>query len=213
MPKKILLIPILSLLLVSAVHAQDASSTPRILPGNPLHVFITLKEGIGNFFTLNPAAKAERYLDQAETRLAEAKALADKGDSDLAEKATQAYEDTLAKAEDKANGVAIAGDKDALLQHIADMRAKHIAVLRALLDKVPEQAKEAIQNAIDRSQTNHPSSSTPSGTQLPPPAAEGQRCGGNTIHPPQCSVGYKCVPDPKNGNLPFGDVGGICVKN
>jgi hypothetical protein len=37
-----------------------------------------------------------------------------------------------------------------------------------------------------------------------------QRCGGNTTNPPQCSTGYKCVPDPKS-NLPFGDVGGICV--
>jgi hypothetical protein len=37
-----------------------------------------------------------------------------------------------------------------------------------------------------------------------------QHCGGNIANPPQCPPGFQCVPDPANGNLPFGDVGGIC---
>lgn len=219
MLKKILLVPILAVfLLINVAHAQDASSTPSILPGNPLHVFVTLSEGIGNLFTLNPAAKAQRYLDQAERRLSEAKALADKGEADLAEKATQAYEDTLAKAEDKAKGLSIAGDRDALLQHIADMTAKHTAVLRQVLLKVPEQAKEAIQKVIDKSsgtQPPPPATTTDLHGHLPPPpppVSTVQRCGGNTTNPPQCSVGYKCAPEP-GSHLPFGDVGGICVKD
>ena len=31
-------------------------------------------------------------------------------------------------------------------------------------------------------------------------------------NPPECPAGFQCVPDPANGNLPFGDVGGICHK-
>lgn len=41
---------------------------------------------------------------------------------------------------------------------------------------------------------------------------EGQHCGGNTENPPKCPSGYTCKPDPSS-TLPFGDVGGLCVKN
>ncbi len=45
-----------------------------------------------------------------------------------------------------------------------------------------------------------------------PGVTAGGRCGGNTLHPPTCSAGYHCAPAP-GSNLPFGDVGGICVAN
>jgi len=38
----------------------------------------------------------------------------------------------------------------------------------------------------------------------------GEPCGGNTLSPSQCAPGLVCQPRPGN-NLPFGDVGGICV--
>jgi len=39
----------------------------------------------------------------------------------------------------------------------------------------------------------------------------GGHCGGNLANPPQCASGFVCQPRPGN-NLPFGDVGGICVR-
>lgn len=38
-----------------------------------------------------------------------------------------------------------------------------------------------------------------------------QRCGGNTANTRECPAGFDCVPDPAT-SLPFGDVGGVCVK-
>jgi hypothetical protein len=39
----------------------------------------------------------------------------------------------------------------------------------------------------------------------------GQHCGGNMTTAPKCADGYICMPNP-GSNLPFGDVGGICVQ-
>jgi hypothetical protein len=43
-------------------------------------------------------------------------------------------------------------------------------------------------------------------------AAAGEHCGGNMATAKQCIAGYRCAPDPAS-HLPFGDVGGSCVKN
>lgn len=40
----------------------------------------------------------------------------------------------------------------------------------------------------------------------------GEHCGGNMANPPVCGTGYHCAPSP-GSNLPFGDVGGICVAD
>ena len=39
-----------------------------------------------------------------------------------------------------------------------------------------------------------------------------QRCGGNMMKAPQCTVGYHCAPVP-GSRLPVGDIGGICVAD
>jgi predicted lipoprotein with Yx(FWY)xxD motif len=46
----------------------------------------------------------------------------------------------------------------------------------------------------------------------PKVVAEGEHCGGNMANAPTCSTGLHCAPEPGT-NLPFGDVGGICVKD
>ena len=43
-------------------------------------------------------------------------------------------------------------------------------------------------------------------------SGSGEPCGGNTNNPKTCISGYTCLPVPSS-NLPFGDVGGICVAN
>ena len=48
--------------------------------------------------------------------------------------------------------------------------------------------------------------------EIPKTAGLSQRCGGNTTTAPVCSSGLHCAPVPGT-NLPFGDVGGICVSN
>ncbi|MBU6500999.1 MAG: hypothetical protein KGJ89_02635 [Patescibacteria group bacterium] len=43
-------------------------------------------------------------------------------------------------------------------------------------------------------------------------AGEGERCGGNMTTAPVCASGFHCAPEP-GSHLPFGDVGGTCVKD
>jgi hypothetical protein len=45
-----------------------------------------------------------------------------------------------------------------------------------------------------------------------PIAGAGERCGGNMTTAPTCGAGYHCAPEP-GSHLPFGDVGGVCVKD
>ncbi len=45
----------------------------------------------------------------------------------------------------------------------------------------------------------------------PKVSTEGQRCGGNMTNAPVCAAGLQCIPEP-GSHLPFGDVGGMCVK-
>ncbi len=47
---------------------------------------------------------------------------------------------------------------------------------------------------------------------LAPAAVVGESCGGNRVGAPICEHGSHCAPDPTS-HLPFGDVGGTCVKN
>ncbi|HTY40142.1 MAG TPA: hypothetical protein VMC43_03590 [Candidatus Paceibacterota bacterium] len=47
---------------------------------------------------------------------------------------------------------------------------------------------------------------------VPPTVGLGARCGGNMAYAPVCMDGFHCAPIP-GSHLPFGDVGGVCVKD
>lgn len=53
---------------------------------------------------------------------------------------------------------------------------------------------------------------TPSGSVSGTFALPGEHCGGNMSTALTCSTGYHCAPTP-GSKLPFGDVGGTCVKD
>lgn len=156
--KKFLFIPVLALLLVAGTASAQTDNEPQagLIPGNPLYILDVMSEGIGNFFTFNDVSKAERYINQASERLAEARVLADNGKSDRAVETTKKYEEKLAMAMDKAEKAKADGkDTEALLQRISDATTKQQTVLAGILEKVPEQAKEAIQKAMEKSQKGH----------------------------------------------------------
>jgi hypothetical protein len=90
-------------------------------------------------------ARAQAELNRLADRLAEAAAAAAAGDSNAAQAALEAYEAIVTQATAGASGNAVAS---ATLD--TGVR-NNIAVLSALVTKVPEQARDAIQHAIDRS--------------------------------------------------------------
>jgi len=124
-------------------------------------------------------AQAETYLNLADERIAELEALIGKvntasliqvvyaedndSEADLSEDEQKDvddladdYSDNIEKAnelaqEAKDNGV----DTDELLIKVAESTLKHQEVLLAVYDRVPEQAKDAIMNAMEKSQNGH----------------------------------------------------------
>jgi len=128
-------------------HAQTNDlPDPGMLPGSPFYFVKGFFEGVGTFFTFGNSAKAERYLALAERRLAEANALATQGD-ERAQVAITRYEEQYAAAKERAERA----ENIDLEARVTDATTKHLAVLDGVLERVPEQAKESIRAAKERS--------------------------------------------------------------
>lgn len=138
-----------ALLLAGVVSAQTTDlPDPGALPGSPFYFVKSIFEGLGTFLTFGNSAKAERYLALAERRLAEAEALAEQGD-ERAQAAVDRYEDRLAAAQERAERAA----NSDLENRVTDAVTKHLAVLDRVLEQVPDEAKDAIRAAKERSMT------------------------------------------------------------
>ena len=196
MRKKLTLILIISVFLFTGTvgASQHGLPNPGLLPGSPFYFLDTLFENIGTFFTFKDKTKAERFLSLAEERLAEAKKLAEQGKSNLAEKTVEKYQKLIDDALAKAQGSGT--EKDDMLEKIAEATASHQNILTDISENIPEQAKEAVPNATEKStepllacsehesekpqeETTDSSSPPPTAmpapptTQLPPPPATG----------------------------------------
>lgn len=148
---------IFSFLIVSVVQAQTTEiPTPNTLPGDPLYFVTTAVEAIGSALTFGDLNKVNRQIDLADKRIAEVKALAEKNKPDLAEKAAARYENHLTKALERAEKAKTKGkNTDEVLARVAESTLKHQSVLIDVYERVPEQAKEAIEKSIQKSARGH----------------------------------------------------------
>ena len=155
--KKIFVSILAIFLFAGAVQAQDTElPDPGMLPNSPFYFLKTWTENVGTFFTFNEEAKAERMLHLSERRLAEAKALSEQGETELAEKTIGRYEEQLNSALEKARSARGEGkEMEDLFIRVSEATYKHQDVLMDVYDKVPEQAKENIQRAMDESMRGH----------------------------------------------------------
>ncbi len=134
-------------LFAGVAQAQtDNLFEPGMLPDSPFYFLKSWSETIGTLLTFSDIAKAERFVNLSEKRLAEANALVAKSKPEIAEKAVLRYQDQLGAALTK---VAEAKAK------VAESTLKHQAVLADVYEKVPEQAKSAIKHAIEASIRGH----------------------------------------------------------
>jgi hypothetical protein len=131
------------------VLAQEAElPAPGLTPDSAFYFLESFFEDIGTLFTFGDVAKAERYAKLAAERVAEAKAVVDKGKPEAAEKALKRYEVQLKKALAKANQARAKGkDVSEVTEIVAEATSKHFAVLDEVLERVPVEAKEAIMKA------------------------------------------------------------------
>ncbi len=160
---KIVLITILSFLLLSfgiQIFAQDTDlPSPGLLPDSPIYFLETIAEGIVTFFTFGDLKKAERYATLAAERLAEVQAVIEKGKSEFAEKTMARYENQLNNSIARAEKAQAKGQNTEkvmeVIARVGRATSKHLEVLAEVYEKVPEEAKPGIENAMKVSVKGH----------------------------------------------------------
>ncbi len=120
-----------------------------IKPDSAFYFFDIVFERIGLFFTFNPEGKIQKALAHAEERLAEAEAVALANKPEAISRAMEEYQSRISLATERAREVDNEDQSEKLLTTIAESTAKHQEVLAEVHNKVPEEAKKAIEKAIE----------------------------------------------------------------
>ena len=155
----------ISLLITSAllfslgpvVLAQETEfPDPGLTPDSPFYFLETIIEEIGTFFTFGDLKKAERYATLAAERLVEAKAVVEKGKPELVEKTLERYEMQLQNSIARAEKAQAKGkNTEKVMAMVGKATSKHLEVLAEVYEKVPEEAKPAVENAMEASLKGH----------------------------------------------------------
>jgi hypothetical protein len=158
--KKIVLITIVSFLVLSfgiQILAQEADlPSPGLTPDNPFYFLETILEKIITFFTFGDLKKAERYVALAAERLAEVQSVVNKGKPEFAEKTLERYEILLKNSITRAEQAQAEGkNTEEVMAKVGKATSIHLEVLAEVYEKVPEQAKSAIENAMKVSVKGH----------------------------------------------------------
>ncbi len=144
-----LLIPIIT----SSAHAQVTDALlpdPGILPDNQLYGLKRAFEFIWTSWTFSGDAKALRALELAQTRLAEARAMADAEKPEFVASLLHQYTAELYNA--NRLSASLPDDKKSVVsEKIAVATSRLIFVLHGVEDKVPENAKLAVIAAREKS--------------------------------------------------------------
>ncbi|HDJ96816.1 MAG TPA: hypothetical protein ENG45_01955 [Candidatus Aenigmarchaeota archaeon] len=144
-----------------------------IMPDSPLYVFKKLFEKLDLFLTFEEVAKAEKHLKYAEVRLAEAREMIEKGKTEYVDELLEEYEDNL----EMANQIAKVAQKlgknvSKVVELVAIATTMHLDVLEGVYEKVPEQAKPAIEKAMNFSKKGNKEALNVLKNVLPERAAE-----------------------------------------
>lgn len=143
-------IPVMLLALPFA-YAQGEMPDPGMLPDSPFYGLKLFVESIGTTFTFGAEARADRALELAEVRLAEAQAMAEANKADLAVQAVAQYESKMEEAEENAANIEDEERREEVLSRIEAATSVHVDVLNEVKLQVPAQARAAIEAAIDSS--------------------------------------------------------------
>ena len=129
---------------------------PGVLPDHPLYFLKALLYKIREFFVFGDVAKTRWFLKMADKRAAEARELANKGKEKLAQKASEQAVAARDKAAERLKVAKAAGkDVEELVEKLEAVSIRQQVVLDQVLEKVPQQAKEAIRRAKERSKKGH----------------------------------------------------------
>ena len=134
-------------LLASGVGVVGASASS--LPGDTLYGVKLAREQLALTFSLTPGGDQALLTRYAEERLEEADALLAQDRLDDLPTALEGFESAVGRLE------SLGDQNDELepgsLEHLQNRLDNHIQVLQAVIEKAPEQAREALQNALEKS--------------------------------------------------------------
>lgn len=152
MNKEIFAILAITLLVLPTIAiAQEDLPTPEVVPGHWAYGLKRAWENVRLVFVRDPNSKAKMHLELARERVAEAKMVAESKPEETG-KLMEQYQKHIRNAEgeiEKSRG--LGKDVSELVKEMEESNQRHRAVLELVKNKVPEQAKESIQRAIDKS--------------------------------------------------------------
>lgn len=150
----ILLTALLLLTFIGSAQPVENSSTdanPGLTPASPFYpaeVFVENLEVRLAGVIGGPDLKSKALANNAEERIAEANKLIDMNRSEKAAEAIQKYSNTINQSRE----LAARGQDQELQQKLENISSKNTEKLREVKERVPSQAKEAIEKAIKKSQ-------------------------------------------------------------
>lgn len=122
----------------------------EMTPDNPFYGIKRFVESVHLFLTFDPVERAKLRLQFAEQRLAEAKAMAEKGDYDQVCKLLSDYEDELNKCLEEVESAEAQGKSVEEVQEIVyEATLVHQAVIEAVMEKAPQQAMQGLEKALE----------------------------------------------------------------
>ena len=143
---------VISLLFSSPAYAQEEElPDPGITPDSPFYFLDNWGKKMGLFFASGPEAKAQKALEYAEERLAEAQAMAVRNKIREMEQAANGYDEFLAIVAERAEEARQRGASDNISEKVALATQKHLDVLDRVKETVPKQAEETIAQAREAS--------------------------------------------------------------
>jgi hypothetical protein len=129
---------------------------PGLLPDHPLYFLKSFVYAVRGLFVFGDEAKARWHLKLSDKRAAEARELAEKGKDVLAVRASEKAVTTRDRAIEYMEVIKAQGkDVEGLIEKLEAVSIRQQAVLEGVLEKVPEQAKDAVRKAKERSKSGH----------------------------------------------------------
>ena len=129
---------------------------PGILPDHPLYWLKMFRDKVLLFLTRKPVDRYERLLLYADKRVGAAEALIKGGKVELGVTTADKAEKYMEQAISELSVLAKEGKATPEMQDQVEKAAmKHLEVLEAVLDKVPDQSKPTLEQAIEKTKLNY----------------------------------------------------------
>ena len=132
-----------------------AAPSAGVKPTNLFYFLDIASEKISLLFTFNPENKAKKALEYADERLAEVEAIAAENKPKAVAAAMTNYQANISLAITESKEIKDKEKAQDLLSTITDNTSKHQEILAEVYNKIPDEAKKAIEEAIKVSAKNH----------------------------------------------------------